>query len=280
MGLKIVLRYVLGMSGIGLLFSNFIACGAKMYKVSLDDDVSAQNRTNAAPIPAEPGIHAPDGWRDLPIVFRTDPNITEAQRVGLALAMQTWETAVGRKLFDFQGQHTKVTGDTFPDLYSSLKDSVNGHYLDKNWDKTGKSKFVLATTIWDNDPADPAAIKTADIRYNDSKYLFGDSLLLAAVDAKEVVDMQSLALHELGHLLGLAHMEEAVDAYSIMNPALFIGEGLTSRMVSEGDIRRIQKIYGCLGASCDVTKVLATIEKQQPKLAAGATEKPAPTPSH
>jgi hypothetical protein len=41
-----------------------------------------------------------------------------------------------------------------------------------------------------------------------------------------------------------------------MNPALFIGEGLTSRKLSKNDIERIQLIYGCNRQACDVDALM------------------------
>ena len=86
----------------------------------------------------------------------------------------------------------------------------------------------------------------------------GDALVDLSSESKIIVDLQSLATHEFGHLLGLSHVTEDVDEYSLMNPSLFIGEGLTTRIPSVGDVQRIQKIYGCIGDSCDID---ATIEK-------------------
>jgi hypothetical protein len=183
------------------------------------------------------------------------------QLKGLQKAMLTWETAVGRKLFVHEGTHDGVTGDTFKDLYSSLADKINGHYLDDHWDKTGKPQVVLATTIWDNDPVDATKILTADIRFNSNYYIMGDAFRLTSPDTREVVDMQTLATHELGHLLGLSHMNASVDADSIMTPALYIGEGLANRRLSRGDVERIHQIYGCVGDVCDVDKALAKIEQ-------------------
>jgi hypothetical protein len=37
-----------------------------------------------------------------------------------------------------------------------------------------------------------------------------------------------------------------------MNPSIMIGEGLANRYLSQGDVERIQKIYGCLGSACDI----------------------------
>jgi hypothetical protein len=189
------------------------------------------------------------------IPFRFGKDMSQQQKIHLMAAMERWEWAVGKKLFAFEGDHSGVTGDTFKDLYSSLQDNINGHYLDDHWAKTGKPDSVLATTIWNNG-LDTSIIVKADIRFNNEHYLIGDSMTLKARDNKDVVDMQSLALHELGHLLGLTHIGEDVDSLSIMNPALFIGEGLSSRALSKGDIERIQTIYGCEGHSCDIDALL------------------------
>ena len=90
----------------------------------------------------------PNGWTSLPIHFRTDYRMTPDQVRGLMLAMQTWETAIGRQLFAYDGIHDGVTGDTFKDLYSSLTDGINGHYLDDNWDKTGKPRCAVLSTFF------------------------------------------------------------------------------------------------------------------------------------
>jgi hypothetical protein len=255
------IRYIAIVGGVMAAFVNFVACGSQLYKVSMKDDTSPTTSADNQD-PADPsfGLHAPDGWKELPIHFVVAQDISQAQLRGLTHAMNTWETAVGRKLFVFEGVEKGVTGDSFSDLYSSLNDGINGYYLDDNWEKTGKPQVVLATTIWDNEPTDAKAIRTADIRFNAKFYLIGDSFDLTPVDKREVVDMETLALHELGHMLGLSHMNPAIDSYSIMTPSLYIGEGLADRKLSRGDIERIQKIYGCKADSCDIDKTLAKID--------------------
>ena len=88
----------------------------------------------------------------------------------------------------------------------------------------------------------------------------GDSLNDEAEEDREIVDLWSLALHELGHFIGLAHVSEDVDGFSIMNPTLFIGPGMYNRQLSEGDLNRVQQIYGCEGSACDKEATLAAIE--------------------
>ena len=259
------MRYIAFATVLMAFFAGFVACGAQYYKVNLSEDTPQLRSSGAAgtddPKSANFGLHAPGGWVELPIKFMTSSELTTDQVKGLKQAMATWESAVGRQLFDFQGTQKDVTGDTFKDLYSSLDDNLNGHYLDDNWSKTGKPRVVLATTIWENDPDDPKKIVTADIRYNHQFYTLGDSFVLKSADEREVVDMQTLALHELGHLIGLSHIASSADPQSIMNPSLYIGEGLANRRLSRGDIARIQKIYGCTGAACDIDATLAALNK-------------------
>lgn len=252
-------KYLGGFGGIAFTFASFIACGSQMYKVSVHEDIDTTKTATASPHALDKtstlyGIHAANGWDRNLIPFKFGKGMSQQQKVHLMAAIQRWEWAVGKKLFAFEGDHG-VTGDSFKDLYSSLQDSVNGHYLDENWKKTGKPDSVLATTIWNNG-LDASIIAKADIRFNTQHYLIGDSMTLKTKDDKEVVDMQSLALHELGHLLGLAHVAEDMDTLSIMNPALFIGEGLATRALSRGDIERIQTVYGCAEKACNIDALM------------------------
>ena len=248
-------------------FVNFVACGSQLYQVSVRDDLDTSRVSRANPQYADPesalyGIHASSGWQSLPISFRLGTDMDYGQKQELLAAMQKWEWATGRSLFRYIGTHQGTNGDTFKDLFSSLGDEINGHYIDEDWDKTSKPNYVLATTIWNN-TSDYSEIATADIRFNSQHYVIGDSLLVESEANRQVVDMQSLAIHELGHLLGLAHVEEGVDPVSVMNPSLFIGEGLTARKLSRGDITRIQTIYGCEGSACDIDSLIEQQEYEE-----------------
>lgn len=272
-------RYAAMIGGVMAFFVQFVACGSQLYKVSLQDD--SQPRAEQAignPSVNDPssytfGLHAPKGWKNIPIHFKTARDLSTDQIAGITRAMLLWETAVGKKLFIYDGVDAAHTGDDFRDLYGSLDDGTNGHYLDNNWTKTGKPEVVLATTIWDNEPDDGQYIRTSDLRFNGQFYKIGDAFTLQTTDAREVVDMTTLALHELGHHLGLAHISATIDPNSIMTASLYIGEGLANRHLSEGDVERIQKIYGCQGTACDTERTIARIDEMDRKSRASLISK-------
>lgn len=260
-------KYTVGMAVVIIAFSQFVACGSQLYKVNVQEDFDHERAAVANPEVNDPkstkyGIHSPYGWQTIPIPFRFGELLNDEQKLHLMAAIKMWEWAVGKQLFTYKGIHNEVSADTFEDLYESLNDDVNGNYMERNWAKTEKPNFVIATTVWTNS-ASTGEIQHSDIHFNEEYYLIGDSLLLNSEDDRVVVDMQSLALHELGHLLGLAHVSEEVDEHSVMNPTLFIGEGLTYRLLSESDIERIQTVYGCEGVACDVNQLLEQIESRE-----------------
>lgn len=246
----LLMSYISSVTLVSTTLGGFVACGAQKYRVpihgtEIDNGGIHPSSGSADKISSNlEGVHSSTGWaKRLPINFKTSADITEPVVKELQDAMAIWEKAVGMKLFKYDGIET-VKSDAFKELYDPLKDSVNGHYFDFNWSKnTGKSYTVLATTIWENEARDISAIAKADIRYNAEYYKFGDSLTEFSDAKRIIVDMQSLALHELGHLLGLKHVDISIDRHSVMNPSLFIGEGLITRNLSHGDIQRIRQVY-------------------------------------
>jgi hypothetical protein len=261
----VLLKYLSLLFGIFFVFTQMIACGEQMYQADMkqDHDQAAIPATARNPQSALYGIHASGGWMQIPIRFKWDSELNEQQKTGLKKAMETWELAVGKRLFLYDG-FANESGDDFSDLHSSLDDRVNGQYIDRFWDKTGKGTEVLATTIWLKSSRDSNRIETADIRFNLENYTIGDTLDFAMEvnNGQIAVDMETLALHELGHLLGLSHDEKAIDPYSVMLQKVFIGFGMTNRRLSLGDIQRIQSIYGCEGAACDLDGIYAFLEKR------------------
>lgn len=249
---SLIVAYVLTTCSVSTLLGGFVACGAQSYRIAVHgstaekiDRPNTQSSGSNLSSGALFGVHSALGWkRSLPIRFLTSSEIPEEVVKQLQMAMKTWEMAVGKPLFAYDGQESRK-GNDFKQLYEPLNDDKNGNYLDFNWfNATGKPNSVLATTIWENSNKEQAAIVKADIRYNAEFYVFGNSLEQFSQGRRTIVDMQSLATHELGHLLGLTHIKENEDRFSVMNPSLFIGEGMITRRLSKGDIERIRSVYG------------------------------------
>ena len=267
-----MIKYTSTVIALALAFTNFVACGAKMYQITVKDDHSGSRESLYANIFENKidGIQVPNGWgNQIPISYSLSYELSGDAKQAIETAMAKWEHAVGRKLFVDNGSSDSRTGDDFDDLYSSLSDRINGYYRDDHWEKTGKEKQVIATTIWntvmDNENSPGLFyINTADIRFNYQYYNLGDSYKTIAADHRQVVDIESIALHELGHLLGLAHIDSNLDPHSVMKPSFLVGENLSSRKLSKGDIERIQIIYGCVGYACDVDKTFLAMERNQP----------------
>jgi len=230
-----------------------VACGASVYSVPLNEDhpeqTSSANLDTSSPYY---GIHARNGWVELPIRFHLSNEISDAERDAIIRAMSLWESVTCGKgcLFKFAGYQKREVFLRYGEAEDSLVDETNDHYLEGNWAKTTKKDYVIATTVYKKEVGDDQTIATSDIIYNTEHFHFGDALHLKSVDARVVVDLESLAIHELGHLLGLNHMPATIDSGSIMNSSLIIGEGAATRNISVGDIERIQKIYGCTLDDC------------------------------
>ncbi|MCY4381190.1 MAG: matrixin family metalloprotease [Proteobacteria bacterium] len=99
-----------------------------------------------------------------------------------------------------------------------------------------------------------AAIKTLtggrfqfDIWYN-TKIRWGNVSNRFTTMLIKVHDIETITLHELGHILGLPHINELG---SIMFPGIDLG---THRLLSRGDIQRIHELCGCVGEACDIEK--------------------------
>jgi hypothetical protein len=80
------------------------------------------------------------------------------------------------------------------------QDGANIIYQMSSWEYDRRNEQARTTVYWAGD-----RIREADIRINNAYFSFSTSDLLIA----NRVDMQSLMVHELGHVLGLAHTNVA-----------------------------------------------------------------------
>lgn len=184
------------------------------------------------------GFHS-FGWATLPVKLQLDKQFSSRQVAGIVAAANVWNDAVGDQILTFLPKRVVPVNKDLNDL---LDDNVNSVVLERNWCKTGKSTNVLGTTVWNND-GDPRMIATADIELNFQFYGEDDANRAKPDRYREVVDIETLMVHEFGHMLGLTHIYSTFDQESIMEPSLYIGEGVTRRHLSKGDLARIRYLY-------------------------------------
>lgn len=184
-------------------------------------------------------IHAIGGWDVKPVVIKFQKNVPSEIREQIERAAATWNTAIGERILVFDGEVPDFNGP----LAQRYDDNVTTFGYESHWCRTSKTKQVLGTTIWRNSETDPHKLTAGDIVFNAEDYLFGDSSVENNSDDRELVDAESVALHEFGHLLGLSHIPEEVSSASIMNPYIMIGKGRIDRLLAPIDIEMVRFVY-------------------------------------
>jgi len=110
-----------------------------------------------------------------------------------------------------------------------LTTSTSDARMVARWSPTGPPN-VWATTTWLFNSAN---------QFLDVDIQFWDNNAWSTAPAPGTVDVESVALHELGHFAGLPHSTGAAD---VMQPT--IGAGVSRRILSNNDIAALQGLYG------------------------------------
>jgi predicted Zn-dependent protease len=163
--------------------------------------------------------------QNLPLTITADSTITAELSNAVHDAADIWEAATGINLFE-------VAADTI-----TASDIVN----------TNINTFgVKQGGIWTKKPIEGKESEPAkNVFYaNSSGFLYNSNIFFNQVYVSGVngeYDWTSIALHELGHVLGLDHDDSTEPNKSIMNT--FIDQNEV-RGLSERDIMRIIALYG------------------------------------
>ncbi len=106
----------------------------------------------------------------------------------------------------------------------------------------GEGNLAVTEFVLDGD-----SLVKASIRFNDEDVLWVDARSRPKGDTFDdnEIDLPSVVVHELGHFLGLGHVQMEREPGSVMVPT--IAAGVVRRELGPGDVQRIQSIYGKCG---------------------------------
>ena len=123
---------------------------------------------------------------------------------------------------------------------SSYRDSTLGIYLLNNWPSDFSSSALAVTQLWGIRGGSGISITHFDIFYNQDLYDFYTDPADAGLTAN-TYDMGTIALHELGHALGLNHISTVPSNSAVMYP--YLGISTVKRTVRDCDLKALSDNY-------------------------------------
>lgn len=132
-------------------------------------------------------------WKGkLPIKLKVHSAFPPEHLKALENAIQHWEESAGRRLFE-------ITSYAAEGPIAPRQDGENIVYWMKTWEENKPQEQARTTVYWVGDQ-----ISEADIRLNNKNFNFYLEVTQNAGD----VHLESLIIHELGHVLGLKHRDD------------------------------------------------------------------------
>ena len=150
----------------------------------------------------------------VPVILYIDGSVPTQYYGAIQNAADTWNKALGRELIKIGG----LTASNGP-----AQDGTNIIYFLDTWESDRSNEQARTTVYWSSN-----RIYEADIRVNqkDFDFFWGDD------PVANRVDVQSLVLHEMGHLLGLAHDTTPKSVMAASLPSAYLRRDLSTVNVS------------------------------------------------
>lgn len=139
-------------------------------------------------------------WKgSVPVSLYIHSSYPTEQLPALRAAFKLWEDPMGRPLFKQSG----TTGG--PKL--AKRDGVSTIYWMDDWEADKGGEQARTTIYWEG-----TQIKEADLKLNAKDFTISSASPLAS----GTIDMASLLVHELGHVLGLQHNEKVKSVMAVI----------------------------------------------------------------
>lgn len=204
-----------------------------------EDDASIGGDNDGGSYTLRQGFNA-NGIQDQ-IVFRPDTRFTQTELKAISSAAEHWNYVIGRDVFLIgTPSYLANVRSKFYDILDEPESYIIKKY---DWNSTGKSSSVLGSTIWDlNDLS--GKITKASIFINAQDYDLIDAVSMdpsSRTPGKQMLDFESLLIHEMGHALGFMHVP--AERQSIMSPKLYVGTSFFNRKFTKRDFSRVRQLY-------------------------------------
>lgn len=153
-------------------------------------------------------------WRSVPVKMYADLSLNEEQVVALQEAIEIWNEALSAQR---NGQTTFVFSGVLKSQIGLKNDYMNVVSISNDWDDAAAEQ-AETLLLWEG-----TSILEADIRLNGKKR---DAFSVSDEAQIGKIDLVALYVHELGHVLGLLHIDET-EGYTTM--AVYLPRGTVDR---------------------------------------------------
>ena len=188
------------------------ACGTKSAPIAPQDSCNFVQNADQQRV----------SWKSqAPVILYVDGSVPEEDFSSIQAAADVWNTAIGHEVIKIGG-FTQGTGQP-------AQDGKNVIYYMRTWESDRSQEQARTTIYWAGDRIDEA-----DVRINAHDFTFSSGSQAVGNE----VDIQSLLVHEFGHVLGLAH---TVTPQSVMVKSL--PSDTLRRALSTDDLNSIRCEY-------------------------------------
>lgn len=142
-------------------------------------------------------------WVRMPVRFYVDDTLSDEQYYGIQAAMDVWNAQFDSKVFELIGMTTQLPQPILTKDGKVIADGYNGIYIvaDEYFTNTAQKDEQARTSLSFRGDY----IFEADILIDGSEnFYIGDEQKTAS---EGLLEFKSLMIHELGHVLGLEHIE-------------------------------------------------------------------------